>query len=87
MRASPVLLGLSLSSSALGLSRRNTLQRPNTSNGTAPQPKRYIIEFEPVCKLFVFAKKSTRPKLIRSDRARTTQRSNTVSQHSREQQF
>lgn len=48
MRASPVLLGLSLSNYVLGLSRRNIVQPSIYPNGTVVQPKRYILEFEPV---------------------------------------
>lgn len=49
MKTSSVLLSLSLGTTALvGLTNRNTLQPPNSANGTTPQAKRYIVEFEPV---------------------------------------
>lgn len=48
MKTSKVLLSLSLSNIALGLIRRNALQSLDSASGTSTQPKRYIVEFEPV---------------------------------------
>lgn len=47
MRISHIVT-LSLGSNVLAVTRRNTFQPANASNGTAPQAKRYIIEFEQV---------------------------------------
>lgn len=41
-------LGSLLSGSVAATTRRAVSQLANSANGTAPQPKRYIIEFEAV---------------------------------------
>ncbi|CAN8105194.1 unnamed protein product [Discula destructiva] len=46
MRICSILLGLSLSNNALGFITRRTHHPLKTGNGTTPQAKRYIVEFE-----------------------------------------
>lgn len=49
MYLSHLLLVASLSSLVVARTRRNTFQPITTTNSTAPQAKRYIIEFQAVC--------------------------------------